>query len=231
MRKMYRKEKYKTRAEWLANRGMGGSSVSALFNENPYMTKLDIYCSSIAKKETPENEVQNESTKYGTDLEPMIREMVKRNFETKFRVQSPNGFTQYRRIDKPFMTATLDGILTDKESGDKYILEIKTHDVRGTADLDNWNNHIPNNYYIQVLHYLAVLNDFKGAKVVAKLRWLDYDTGETIKEEIRYYPMIMRADHLQEIELVEKTQTDFVREHIEKGIPPKVEIEIMGKEE
>ena len=45
--KNYTKEKFKTKSEWLNNRGLGGSGASALLNANPYQSALDIYCASV----------------------------------------------------------------------------------------------------------------------------------------------------------------------------------------
>lgn len=233
MKKLYRKEKFKTQEEWLHARGFGGSSASALFGVNPYQTALDIYCAGIADDYENSDDTKTVSTIYGQDNEPLLREIVKVNFAKKYKIQSPNGFTQYRRIDKPYMTATLDGLMTELETKDKWILEIKTHEVQSRADLEEWNGHLPQRYFIQCLHYMAVLNDTKGAWLVAKLRYLDYDTGlprtadnGQCGEEIRYYK-IERKDFLDDIAKLEQVETDFEINHIEKRIPPNVELKVM----
>lgn len=227
MKKLYKKEKYKTRVEWLNNRGaFGGSSASAILGANPYLSKLDVYCAAVNPNiNEKEDDKQTVSQKYGSDAESIIRELVKLNFASKFRVQSPNGFTQYRRIDKPYMTGTLDGILTDLTSGEKWVLEIKTHIVQGRADYEEWQNHIPQNYFIQGLHYLAVLNDYKGCMYACKLLWLNYETGLPEKEEIKYYEL-KREDFANDIEILENAETKFYENHIKKNIPPDIEIEL-----
>ena len=231
LKKLYRKEKYKTKTEWLKNRGFGGSSASAIFGVNPYMTKLDIYCASVNKNEieSDEDSNQNDMTIYGQNAEPIIRELVKVNLAQRFRVQSPNGLTMYRRKDKPYMTATLDGLLIELLNGDRWILEIKTHEVRGEEDYLKWQGTLPINYAIQCLHYMVTLNDTKGCLLVAKLRWVDYDTNEIIKEEIRYYWM-PRQDYQDKIDEVERVETKFYENHIVKRIPPDVKCEFMEGE-
>lgn len=231
--KLYKKEKFKTKSEWLTHRSIGGSSASALFGANPYMTALDIYCASVSPtNEKEENETVN--TVYGQENEPLIREIVKVNFAKKFEVESPKGYVMYRRKDKPYMSATLDGLMTNIENPkEKWILEIKTHDVQSNADLEEWNGHLPQNYFIQCLHYLAVLNDTVGCWLVAKLRFLDYDTGlprtadnGKCGEEIRYYK-IERKDFVDDIAKLEQVETDFQENHINKHIPPEINIDIM----
>ena len=232
MKKLYRKEKYTTFKNWHANRGIGGSSASALFNENKHQDKLDIYCAMVAPMFEKENieEHDNESTLRGKALEPIIRNLFAYRFKDKFKVQSPNGFTQYRRIDKEYMTATLDGILTDKTTGERWILEIKTHENGGKADMEEWKNHLPQRYFIQVIHYLAVLNDFKGAIVVADILNTDYDLNEPLRaekgnsDEIKVY-VLEREKFEKEIALVEEVETEFMENNVNARIPPNFKIE------
>lgn len=227
MNKLYTIETYDNRVEWLKNRGaFGGSSASAIFGANPYMSALDVYCSAINPNINEyEDDNPNEIQKYGQDAESIIRDLVKLNFAKKYDTQEPNGFTMYRRIDKPFMTATLDGIMVEKSSGEKDILEIKTHIVLNGNDLENWEERLPQNYFIQGIHYLAVVNDTKGVRFACKLQWLDYATGLPEKEEIRYY-YIDREKHLKDIAYLEEVETDFYHNHIEKRIPPNITISL-----
>lgn len=198
------------------------------------MNALDIYCASVSPENEKETSEETASTRYGVENEPLLRELIKINFANKFKVESPDGYVMYRRKDKPFMTATLDGLMTSVEhKTHKWILEIKTHDVQSNADLEEWNGHLPQNYFIQCLHYLAVLNDTKGCYLVAKLRFIDYDTGlprtadyGKCGEEIRYYK-IERKDFIKDIAKLEQVETEFNENHIVKKIPPKVELKIM----
>ncbi|MBP3927246.1 MAG: YqaJ viral recombinase family protein, partial [Clostridium sp.] len=66
--------------------------------------------------------------------------------------------------DYPWMHASLDGELIERvypEDGGEVmirrgILEIKTTNILQTMQKEKWNDRIPDNYYIQILHYLAV---------------------------------------------------------------------------
>lgn len=228
-KKLYKKVKFKTRKEWLAGRRIGGSSASALFGSNPYMTILDVYCAAVNPNiNEDEDEVKTSSQEYGISAENLIREIVKLNFADKFNVISPKGFEMYVRKDKPYLTATLDGILQAIIGDEKWILEIKTHDVLNKEDLLNWENQLPQNYFIQNLHYQVVLNDFAGSICVAKLRFFKFEEDGTRvldKEEIRYYRM-PRKDFQRDIVLLEKVETDFYEQHIAKHIPPNIKIKL-----
>ena len=231
MKKLYTKIKYHSESEWLANRqgGFGGSSVSALFGINPYLTALDIYCSATSPKSQEAIELEKEETAntiYGHKAEPIIRDLIKLNLSKKYKVISPRGFAMYRRKDKPFMLATIDGELIELETNRKGVLEIKTYEFRGNNDLDEqWGIQPPLRYSLQVLHYLAVLNDHDFAKLVAKIRWVDYDTGLVKKEEIRYYHF-EREGNAETIAKIEQVETDFNNNHILPRIPPDVSCDV-----
>lgn len=226
MKKLYKVEKYSSKEKWLNARGIGGSSASAIENANPYMSKLELY-RVIKSNKKKKLDTTNTSMKYGINLEPLIRDIYRYDTESKYQVIDPKPFEMFRRIDKPFMTATIDGQLVEKSTKRKGILEIKTHDIRNRIDYQNWNGRIPDNYFIQVIHYLAVLNDFEFAVLCAKLRYFKYDlndkSAELEKSEIRYY-YIERSEVIKEIEKLEKDETDFWENNILKGQMPSVKI-------
>lgn len=225
IKQLYRKETFKTKEDWLKNRGFGGSSASAILGKNPYMSKLELY-RAIVMPNDHQIVKQNESMNYGTRCEPLIRKIFAYDFREKYRVHSPKDNEMYRRIDKPYLTATLDGILTEKKTKRKGVLEIKTHDIRNRSDEKLWSDRIPDNYYIQVMHYLMVMNDFDFVVLTAKLRFYDYfnaDGKKLLRTEMRYY-YIERSEVLKELEYLEKKETEFWEYNITKKVMPTLEI-------
>ena len=136
----------------------------------------------------------------------------------------------YCRLDKPWMTATLDGQLIHKISKKKFILEIKTHDIRNKKDDEMWQVTIPVNYFIQVIHYLNVMNDYDGAILVARLRFFDYyneDGKKLLRTETRYYYIDRKDEEVQkQMIALEKVETKFWEENVLKRVPPKTTIKI-----
>lgn len=226
-KKTYTSETFKTREEWLASRGIGGSSASAIAGMNPWKTALELY-QELVFQNAPKKEQNSPILQYGHDCEVLIRKQLALDLADTHTVKGPKGYTMYRSTKHPYMTATIDGMLREK-TGEKRkgILEIKTHEVRRQRDLTDWENGIPSNYLIQVLHYLLVLNDFDFVKVVAKLNFFDYDReskkAELTKTEYRYYH-IEREDVKAELEWLERIETEFYEENVKKGIPPQAEI-------
>ena len=225
--KKYVKETFRNRSDWLKSRGIGGSSASAILGLSPWSNKLGLYC-AIISDEPPEDESgDTESMQYGTQCEKHIREIAKLNLaQDGMRVTGPKAYEMYRRTDKPWMTATVDGTIKDLRTGAKGILEIKTHDVRGRKDLAEWDGKIPDNYFVQVLHYMAVLTDCEFAILVAKLRFYDYSDGRRLsREEIRYYRVERKdPDTARQIAYLEKKETEFWEGNVLPRIMPKVTI-------
>lgn len=225
MKKLYKKETFKSRDEWLKARSFGGSSASAILDANPYLSKMELLkaCSNPQYQKKDTN--KNSAMQYGIDCENLIRKMFALDFEDKYTVKAPKNYEMYRRIDKPYLSATLDGILIDKETGDKLILEIKTHDVRNRVDAEKWVESIPQNYFIQCLHYLLVMNDFTGVCLTAKLRYFDYSgkKRKLIKQEILYY-YIYRDEQLDQLEYLEKKETEFYEEYVIKKKLPSIKL-------
>lgn len=216
-RKNYLRESYKTKEEWLKARGFGGSSAAAIIGKSPYMSKLELYKACIT--DSASREKNSDSMTYGTMLEPIVRKAFAYDYGDSYSVRAPKGHEMYRRADKPYLTATVDGILTDLSTGKRGVLEIKTHDFRNGADEDEWNGRVPDNYYIQMLHYMMVMDDMEFAILYAKLRYFRYDDegSRTLDHsELRAYEPIRREDVADELRWLEAKETEFWEENIKK---------------
>lgn len=222
---LYTKETYTNKEDWLKNRGLGGTSASVITGNSPYKNILELF-TEIVCPTTKDVETTNESMNYGTECEPIIRKLFAIDFAKKYTVHTPEGMEMYRRIDKPYMTATLDSVLTENETGRKGVHEIKTHDIKNKDDELDWKDHIPQNYYEQVIWYLVVLPDFEFVELTAKLNFYDYfdPSGKKLKKtEIHYYH-IERKDVAKDIKNLEKMVTRFWEKNVNGGIIPEMKI-------
>lgn len=225
MKKLYKVEKYSTKEAWLSARGIGGSGVSALFGKNKYKNALDIYCSAINPSDEPKNDKQTSSTEYGHNAEKPVCDIFALH-HTEYKVKYPKGIQMMRRIDKPYITYTPDALLTEIETGRKGIYEGKTRLVQSKAEADEWRAGIlPEQYVLQVLDGMVVINDAEFIELCVELIFIDYDTGKWKSSEIRSFHL-ERKEVEKAIELVEQKQTDFYENHILKQIPPNLEIEV-----
>lgn len=223
--------------EWLALRkqGIGGSDCSAILGLNPYMTNVDLFEYKTGKKEQPDISL-NENVIFGREHEFLLVEQFFDENKDKYDVlykgypikeyltKFPNGNDE---VDikfserKPFMFASLDGELIDKNTGEYGVLEIKTCQIN-TYNRSKWkNNKIPNNYYCQVLHYLAVTN-YSFAVVYAMLR---YKNGEDEDEEYKTF-VIKKEDKKNEIDYLETVEEKFWTENVLKNSQPDLIINV-----
>jgi len=153
--------------EWLKNRlrGIGGSEISAIIGQNPYMDNITLWEYKTGRKK-PEDISDKPYVQYGTQAEMHLRGLFRLDFP-QYRVDyvENNSWTNPRY---PWAQASLDGWLTD-QNGRRGVLEIKTTEILQSMQKERWNQQIPMNYYCQVLFYMAVVEaDFAVLKAQLK---------------------------------------------------------------
>lgn len=187
--------------EWLCNRhGIGGSDASAVLGLNPYKTNEELWLEKTLQTE-PENISGKPYVKYGHESEPLLRELFALDFPEYQVEYYENNMIRNRRY--PWAHASLDGELTDQE-GRKGILEIKTTNILQSMQKEKWEDQIPDNYYIQILHYLMVTEyDFVVLKAQLKSEWKN-----DIRIQIRHY-FIEREGVTEDIELLKREEEKF----------------------
>lgn len=182
---------FRNREEWKENRihGIGGSDSSTFVNLNPYKTPDVLW--KEKKGIIEPKEIDNEFTRYGIALEPIIRDWFKathKNFEVQY---IDNCILQSNKV--PWRLYSPDGLLYHEKHG-KGILEIKTTLIQNSNMYEQWRNQIPQHYYVQVLHGLLT-TDFDYIALVAELRfaWKDdvetktyFFTKEEVKEDLEW---------------------------------------------
>ena len=201
----------KNRKEWLKNRKkIGGSDAAAIIGQNPYKSNVELWKEKTGQI-IPEDISEKPYVKYGTEAEDFLRELFKLDYpEYKVEYAENNSF---ENECFPFAQASLDGWLYD-EDGRLGILEIKTTNIMQSQQKEKWKDRIPDNYYCQVLHYMAVLEaDF----VILKAQ-LKYDFADTVYLQTRHY-RIEREDVADDIAYLMRKEKEFW-EKVETGSRP-----------
>ena len=181
-----------TREEWLKIRlkGIGASEASAIVGMNPYKTNVELWEEKTGRRE-PEDISDKPYVKYGTEAEKHLRALFALDFP-QYEVNYKDFDMRYNS-DYPFIFATLDGELTEKATGRKGILEIKTTEIMKSEQYDKWKDRIPQNYYIQVIHQLLATGfDFVVLKAQLKSAYGD------VRLSTRHYH-IEREEVLEDI--------------------------------
>lgn len=188
-----------SREDWLSNRnkGLGGSDISAVLGLNPWMTNAELWEIKTGRRER-KNLDGNELVQYGHDAEPLLRQLFALDYpEYTVFYEDNNSFTNSAY---PWALASLDGWLLDS-NGRRGILEIKTTQKAWT------DGHVPDNYYCQVLFYMAVYEaDF--AVIKAQQKWNDAQAG--VKAFTTHYH-IERSEVIEDIELLMTKGAEFWR--------------------
>lgn len=194
-----------SREDWLNARKnyIGGSDASAVIGMNPYKTNVDLWLEKTGKT-VPEDISDKPYVQYGTNAEYHLRELFKLDFP-QFHVEYvENNLWLNDRF--PHAHASLDGWLTDQD-GRRGILEIKTTEILQSMQKEKWNHRIPDNYYVQVLHYMMV-TEFEFAILKAQLK--------TVFDGIPYlqtkHYLIERSDVEADIKFLEKSEKLFWRD-------------------
>ena len=155
-----------SREEWLKNRTkIGGSDASAIVGMNPYKSNIDLWFEKTGQAQA--DDISDKPyVKYGTNAEEYLRALFSLDFP-QYEVDYVEN-NMFKNSKFPWAHASLDGWLADQD-GRKGILEIKTTEILQSMQKEKWNQRIPDNYYIQILHYLMV-TEFDFAVLKAQLK-------------------------------------------------------------
>ena len=130
-----------SREEWLKHRmqGIGGSEISAVVGLNPYMSNVDLWELKTGAVE-PEDISDKPYIKYGTQAEPLLRDLFKLDFPQYEVFYEENN--SFRNSRYPWALASLDGWIRD-ENGRVGVWECKTTNILQSMQKEKWNHQIP----------------------------------------------------------------------------------------
>lgn len=203
-----------TKEEWLQERknGIGGSDAATIIGLNPYKTNIQLWEEKTGRREAIDIS-DKPYVQYGTYAEEHLRELFKLDFPQYEVSHQENTIIKHPKY--PFLFASLDGQLVDKETGELGILEIKTTNILQSMQKEKWKDKIPDNYYCQVLHYLNVT----GYSFVILKAQLKYDYDGDIKLETRHYK-ILRKDVEKDIQMLQDSEISFWNDYVVKDVQP-----------
>lgn len=232
---------YKDEKEWLSLRtkGVGGSDASACLDANPYKSKRDLYLEKKGLKEKVEIS-NNKLVEYGKKAENPIRELFKLDYP---ELSVFHRDVLLVRKDKDYIRGSLDGFIYVNEDisitsywkapfksdetfdikcvkhlkkGMQGVLEIKTSEVLNSMHKEKWNNQVPQNYYIQVVHYLNVTGfDF----VILRVKLVFEDKNKIRTHEMRDY-VFLRDEILEDLSVEESAIDEFWNDYYLADIEP-----------
>ncbi|MGN0679869.1 MAG: YqaJ viral recombinase family protein [Oscillospiraceae bacterium] len=139
--------------QWLEYRrqGIGGSDAAVVCGISRYKSPFELW---LEKTGEQPNREAGEPAYWGTLLEPVVRN----EFEKRTGIEVSTTKKLLQSEEHPFMLANLDGICEHPELG-TCVFEAKTASAFKAAE---WDNTIPDEYMLQIQHYMAVTG-YKGA--------------------------------------------------------------------
>ena len=202
----------KNREEWLECRksGIGGSDAGCVVGKNKYKSNLTLYNEKTGAVQ-PEDISDNIAVKFGKNAEEHIRVLFALTYP-EFDIDY-HEFRMYANDKYPFIYATLDGELADCK-GRQGILEIKTVTIRNSEQWEEWNDRIPDSYYIQILHQL-IATGWDFAVLYAHIR---YSKGNEVRATMRRYD-VERNEVVEDMQILLEAEKAFWKNVEEKKIP------------
>lgn len=186
-----------SREEWLQwrTKGIGGSDASVIAGVNRYRSVFQLWLEKTGQIEPEEKET--DFTHFGTVLEPVVKKEFTRR--TGMKVRAKKALLQSEEY--PFMLADLDGVIY--EDGEMCIFEAKT---ASAYKQEVWENGVPEEYILQVQHYMAVTGAKKTyiAALVGRNRF--------------FYHVVERNEEL--ISLIITMEKKFWEENVLGGTEP-----------
>lgn len=147
---------FNNKEEWLKLRmnGIGGSDLSGILGHSHWKKPKDIYKSK--KEEIPQT--SNFAIDFGNNFENIIFEAFKYKYKDYYAVLDFKNVL-FKNIWNPFLQASIDGALVNKNTNKVGILEIKTVQERKGKFYDvNGNRIVPDYYFDQAIHYFNTTN-------------------------------------------------------------------------
>lgn len=182
--------------QWLnwRKRGIGGSDASVVCGVNRYKSPVELFMEKTDQA-TPSD--AGEAAYWGRQLESVVREEFTKR--TGIGVVTVDKLLQSKEY--PFMLANLDGVCRH-QTKETCVFEAKTASAYKTED---WNDAIPEEYVLQVQHYMAVTG-YPGAYIAVLIG------GNTFK-----WNFVERDEEL--IANLIQWEREFW-EHVQSDIPP-----------
>jgi putative phage-type endonuclease len=175
---------YNSKEEWLSLRrqlGVGGSDASAVIGFNPYKSAYTLWAEKTGR--IPEFE-GNLTTEVGSYLEEFVAKLFER--ETGKKVRRKNRMLI--NSDYPFAFADVDRLVV----GEKALVEIKTTNSFPIMKQVR-NGEFPEQYYAQVVHYLAV-SGLEKAYLAVLIGCRDFKVFELERDENEIQALMMAEE-------------------------------------
>lgn len=204
----------KDHAAWIKERmhGIGASDAAAILGMSAWKSNLQLWEEKTGLRE-PEDISWKPQVQYGKEAEAPIRALFALDHpELEVTYESP--YKIIRSDAHPFIFCTPDGELTERDTGRKGGLEIKTTEIMHSRQWAEWNGRIPDVYYCQVCHQMYAA-EWEYVWLRAHIRWTR--DGER-RTDVREY-IIERSEVQEDIDALVAATIKFWNQ-VQERKPP-----------
>lgn len=214
---MYEKVKVRHGSpEWLALRmkGIGASDAAAVLGLSNWKSNQELWEEKVGLRQ-PKDLSENERVKYGQAAEKHLVALFKLQYADRYKVRVDKNVVYFRN---GFQFASLDGELTELETGYKGVHEDKTVLADSSLVWEEWKDKIPNTYYVQVIHQLLVTG-WKFVIINPEFRWVDKN-GEIATRTRRI--KILAEEVAEDMQILDEAEHEFWGYVQRKERPPRI---------
>lgn len=203
--------------EWLAarKRGMGATDAAPAVGLSRWKDNVTWAKEKLGLIE-PEDVSDKPAVQRGKAAEPLVRAVFALD-HPEYAVDYGGAFDLVRRPEEAWYLATLDGRLTERETGRRGILEIKTGKIESRRAAELWAGRVPEEYFCQILHQLNAWPEAAFVVLVAYLEDEDSFNCQTHSTRLYRFDRDENADKAEWLLGEERKAWGY----IEKGeLPP-----------
>lgn len=215
--------------EWLdfKNTYIGGIGASVIMGMNKHKDSSQYMKErkGLIQKEDISNKPQ---VIYGKEAEYYIRELFKLKYNNILYIYNKD-YECLLHKDYTFIGADLDGeieVLQDcvfdgisLKKGMKGVYECKTSTLNSPTQKEEWKDGIPQEYYLQCLHYL-IITDYDFVILNAELTYPSLEENDISHTKVIKQYVITKESRKEELEYLLKKEIEWQKEYFEKDIEP-----------
>jgi putative phage-type endonuclease len=225
-----------SKTQWLEERerGIGGSEAAAILGMNPYMSNVELWEYKTGRRQREEKD--SEYMKYGREAEKALIELFGLDYP-RYKTIMPEPYRLQRNEEYPYILGTVDAELLEEGTKRIGFLEVKTTNILASGQKEQWNERIPQNYYVQCLHYLLVNPEYEYFYLKAQLKsvWKGQrpkcqrhkhqgcerqrDECEEIRLTTKHY-YFERKDVEEDLKILKEKEIEFWEENVKKDKRP-----------
>lgn len=221
----YRIEKYRSRAEWLKARGIGGSDLCSIVNKvGRWGNFIEVYDRCMGQTQ---EQADTESMSRGRKAEEPIKSLFLM-LNPKLKRQSPaNSIWLVRRTDYPEMTLSPDTLVT--EGREKGFVEIKLKQVFSESKIPEYLMNLKEEepqYWWQLIDYFIVKPDTTFGYLAVGFDVMTMQDGKWVRDKfVLNWLRITREAVSEDIKAGEESLIRFITENIRPKKRPQVILE------